>query len=482
MDGLLYAFSFHAEEFKDSLDSFYEFASPLKNLIDEYYPSLSHYLCWGYISDEIGKKRVCDDIDTSDYNIIRSLDFISYFNIVNDDDLPYVILPIDIYDGAVSTVLVKHKNVLLSWLGLKTPIQLYYACPLLIELLRSAVEYNMRLKHSGFSTSLENNRYIFYKYIILTEVVTRTLKAYSLPYISFFHSIANSYYEGNENIGVIEFFKKMKGQPDAVEFLNHNSLDSTDKKLLRKLLEMTNSNDKLLVSKRTVNDNYIPNSVAQWQLFGIGIADSNPVARVEFHGISKWDLYVGEEIASYTGESFIIRNRLAHFDETETEKIEQFFKKYDSWAERYNKLSYILKALKKQQHGTMVVVCENAEYEAERLCNANRGIRIVPFDFSKLSEERIIKLSSIDGAILLDQDATCYALGIILDGYIDKEFVGDSGRGARYNSAKLYIHNIKQKKKDFESSQTVGDAMAIVLSEDKYLNVFSTIEDEPTKD
>jgi hypothetical protein len=49
-------------------------------------------------------------------------------------------------------------------------------------------------------------------------------------------------------------------------------------------------------------------------------------------------------------------------------------------------------------------------------------------------------LTDIDGAILLDEQGTCHAIGVILDGRVSEQgtLVGNRGRGARYNTALRY--------------------------------------------
>jgi len=46
----------------------------------------------------------------------------------------------------------------------------------------------------------------------------------------------------------------------------------------------------------------------------------------------------------------------------------------------------------------------------------------------------------LDGAVLLDVQGTCHAIGVILDGRVSEQgtLVGNRGRGARYNTALRY--------------------------------------------
>lgn len=109
----------------------------------------------------------------------------------------------------------------------------------------------------------------------------------------------------------------------------------------------------------------------------------------------------------------------------------------------------------------MVVFAENASDESERLKES--GIRIESADMGK---EGLVKaVSAIDGAIICDSKGICYSIGTILDGSTSKQ--ADSSRGARYNSAKRYIEQQKEKEKN---------TFIVVVSEDGYVNCFSTNE------
>lgn len=101
-----------------------------------------------------------------------------------------------------------------------------------------------------------------------------------------------------------------------------------------------------------------------------------------------------------------------------------------------------------QPHGALVVVTERAREEASRL--ANQGVPIEP---TVLDDETALRVTSLDGAVLLDTLGHCHAVGVILDGRSRPE-IGSPARGARFNSAARYIDG------------TEGPALAVVVSED----------------
>jgi len=88
----------------------------------------------------------------------------------------------------------------------------------------------------------------------------------------------------------------------------------------------------------------------------------------------------------------------------------------------------------RESHGTILVISEAAEAEAQRL--APQGTPVTPF---RVTPQVIPRLTPIDGAIILDPTGICYAIGTILDGNATQH--GDPGRGARYNSAVRYYES-----------------------------------------
>jgi hypothetical protein len=81
----------------------------------------------------------------------------------------------------------------------------------------------------------------------------------------------------------------------------------------------------------------------------------------------------------------------------------------------------------------MLVICEDAAAELARLgslggsVNARRGGADVANAFSR-----------VDGAVLLGIDGSIAAFGVVVDGESVAAF--DQSRGARYNSARRYVH------------------------------------------
>ena len=108
-----------------------------------------------------------------------------------------------------------------------------------------------------------------------------------------------------------------------------------------------------------------------------------------------------------------------------------------------------------QRHGTMLVISDNAKQESERLSYQSTAV-----DPIRITPELILSLSSIDGALLLDDKAVCYSIGVILDGIATTK--GDPSRGARYNSAIRYRDYVCEKG---------HRCLIVVISEDGMINL-----------
>ena len=106
----------------------------------------------------------------------------------------------------------------------------------------------------------------------------------------------------------------------------------------------------------------------------------------------------------------------------------------------------------RQQHGSILVVAEDAELEADRL--QGEGTRIEP---TELTPDLYQQVSNIDGAVIIDPDGTCYAIGVILDGQSGPKCT--PSRGARYNSAIRYVNSSDKSR------------LIVVISDDQTIDI-----------
>ena len=112
----------------------------------------------------------------------------------------------------------------------------------------------------------------------------------------------------------------------------------------------------------------------------------------------------------------------------------------------------LVEAAQQQHHGTTIVISSSAPQEAERL--GGQALEIIA---GRIDAEQLLRLSSIDGAVLLSPRGDCHAVGVILDGLAIEE--GDRGRGARFNSAVRYL------------ASTEAAAVVVLVSEDGMINL-----------
>ncbi|MGL5499764.1 MAG: hypothetical protein ACRDCK_01225, partial [Plesiomonas shigelloides] len=115
-------------------------------------------------------------------------------------------------------------------------------------------------------------------------------------------------------------------------------------------------------------------------------------------------------------------------------------------------LWHLMMAQVSQEHGSMIVVAEDAASEARRL--SKQGTCIEP---TLLSEELLRSVSGIDGTIILDPAGFCHAIGIILDGEATEQCT--PSRGSRYNSGVRYVHKGSHRR------------LAIVVSDDQTVDI-----------
>jgi hypothetical protein len=128
--------------------------------------------------------------------------------------------------------------------------------------------------------------------------------------------------------------------------------------------------------------------------------------------------------------------------------LERIFKNISASA--IKKLFDLSEEACRQRHGTVLVITPEAAVEAKRLASQATGL--VPVE---LTPELLHSVTAIDGAVMLDTNGVCHAIGVILDG-IAVDF-GNPARGARFNSSVRYAAQMEARKKD---------CLVVVVSED----------------
>lgn len=300
--------------------------------------------------------------------------------------------------------------------------------------------------------------------------------------------IASKTYEGDSPFGCIMLLNEEELDPNdgteppvrySVQFHSDNRVSLGDTRRIRKLLELTNNeNDFYLIG----NENWI---------YGIGEIDWKSIDRkllikIEFKGLSNYDvLLVSTGEMEYTEGSFHkgttkkVYEMTARLEIISEKLINVSFKKpeigdggftqerfrgivkdqFRSISKRdIERLESLVLQTKGIRHGAMIVITE-PETAKEELRNLNR--QSTPIISSPIRPELVKHLTSIDGAIYFDTSGICHAIGVILDGEA-AEHLGDSSRGARYNSAFRYMNKLKGKGKS---------CVIAIISEDGMVNL-----------
>lgn len=240
--------------------------------------------------------------------------------------------------------------------------------------------------------------------------------------------IASLSYEGAESVGGMIVAKV--GHPNISTTIQLSTPIRLQKyRAIRKLLEITTTGESILTDGEFVT--------GFGRMCGVYNPSRSDLFMVRFTGHHKWEalhddnsmMLVKHEVPRMPAPSLnkaeFVSSCGILFPDIEPEKIALLYE--------------LALGACKQRHGTILVITPFAKEESERLSSQSTGI--VP---THASQEILRCVSAIDGAILIDMDGVCHAIGAILDGSAIQE--GDTGRGARYNSTLRYIHGMRERK------------------------------------
>ncbi|MCF2487997.1 diadenylate cyclase [Dyadobacter sp. CY347] len=259
-----------------------------------------------------------------------------------------------------------------------------------------------------------------------------------------FDNVSLLRYEGSDAMGKILLAKQ--GHSNIVHKLRLSKpIPLKDSRKVRKFLELSDPDSCVLCDGEYIT--------------GLGMirGDYNPKQKslycINFKGHYKWELlHDGNPLLSVCHG--LPKMRVEGIDRNYfTGLVNQVFKGLN--ASQTDRLWDITLSATQQKAGTMLVISDHAKSEARRL--AGQCFKVEPL---VLTEELVSQITSIDGAVLLDQDCVCHAIGVILDGIVsDKQ--GDASRGARYNSAIRY----------FGTNHPKHLILIIIISEDGMINL-----------
>lgn len=216
-------------------------------------------------------------------------------------------------------------------------------------------------------------------------------------------------------------------------------------RLIRKLLELTNDDLCLLCDAAYV--------------YGLGrqIGEYNPINedlfQINILGHYQWALIHDRKTLLQSKYGMPYLPKAVFSQEEFNSRAKRMFK--DLSEKKLSELYHCVNTLVLEHKGGILVISDHAKDEAERL--KNQSISISPM---ALTPDNIKKLSSIDGAVLVDTDCICYSIGAILDGVANDN--GNPERGSRYNSSVRYCdyrRNLNEK------------VVVVIISEDGMVDV-----------
>ncbi|HEX8506083.1 MAG TPA: hypothetical protein VF630_12010, partial [Hymenobacter sp.] len=228
------------------------------------------------------------------------------------------------------------------------------------------------------------------------------------------NTISSLRYEGAEGVGKLLLARRHHPNLEEVFALTCPT-PLTDYRAVRKLLEMTTADVSLLADGQNV--------YALGREVGLYDESREDLFVVSFINHYAWEFQHDSKIlmrASY-GLPSLPRTRLnrSRF----RKDLRRTFALSDSV--KVERLWEVVVEASRQKRGTLLVITTEALAEADRLklqCTLIEPVPLTPL-ITRL-------VTAIDGAVLIDPEAYCYSIGVILDGKASTRGRGSSTRGA----------------------------------------------------
>lgn len=319
-----------------------------------------------------------------------------------------------------------------------------------------------------------------WKLMLMRRYADWVIKEYDLPELERLNEISATRYERRECCARV-FFRKDNAEI-IEEFGSQGEEDreirEENKRMVRKLLEISQENGIDILAKRVkIVDG---KSIYAVQALMSCEDDTNDEEQmyIKFKGYLHWGIFIGkkEVLTYYHGDYHL---GYAKEGENYLEDIEKIQTEILLEEDKKQMLIDIVDVLKEQKHGTAVIFIDDdkeAETQVDHLCSMKRAIRVTSLLQYKKSEagengwnkETLLGISNIDGAIIMDLEGKCRAIGCIVDG--KAVIPGKSNRGARLNSIENYVGS----KKD-------GIYIGIIISEDGMIDIVHNRKEEYLK-
>lgn len=218
---------------------------------------------------------------------------------------------------------------------------------------------------------------------------------------------------------------------------------SLDYRAIRKMMELAGPDGGLVVGDQKIR----------------GIVKNSPEIEkfiyIEFLEHMVWQLKKGSEVLFKYSKGEYKLPELESSDDVQ--KVIRILQEHG-----YDKIAQLVRKVHKMaRHGTSLIFMDKNTLHGQirRLSACHRAIKVEPFNLVDNLED-VKNIFAIDGAVFLDFECECIAIGVIVDGEA-LEIKGGASYGARHNSVVSYAHGIRKKAR----------CIAIIISEDGTVKV-----------
>lgn len=263
------------------------------------------------------------------------------------------------------------------------------------------------------------------------------------------NEVAGYYYERKECNSKLCILLDEKSLKYKVEFAEEILLEIDQIRMIRKVLEMVQEGQCLVIGLRDRNS-------CVKQVLGIAgekECQGTLVFKIKSH--LNWMMELNDEVViGYRNGKYIIEH--LYF------KLKEFEENYKSVFDIHNMedAKEIVREAILLNHGSSMIFIDTTNIKAMESLKYAKSVGFECESKGKLSVEKLRNISAIDGAIMLDKDCHCLKYGMILNS--EQQANGSLARGSRYNSVLNYIQNCCEK--DIP-------AMGVVVSEDRTVDI-----------
>ncbi len=273
----------------------------------------------------------------------------------------------------------------------------------------------------------------------------------AFPDVDLIINLSGQMYEKKECCSNIVFLpEQYKDKLDLeLKFKKLLHFESSQLRSIRKFLEAVDTNHCLVCQK----DGDVIKVVGTSKLSEV---KNKLVTLIKIEGHMRWTAKIGRlSLFEYKNGAFgEVADKCEHALKTFKEKFFDEFTGETRIEDKCLVFENIVSSLSYLGHGTsFVIIGNNNKYlsEVRRLTavSVGHGTELeTPKNFGNMKAEEIKQIleqvTKIDGGLLFNVHGKCRAIGCVFDGKVPKWYKnGNSGRGSRYNSVRLYVDNLR---------------------------------------